>query len=200
MVANARTLATTLSEPGIGVVGGGTDTHMVLLDLSSLGLLGSEAEAALARAGVTSNKNPVPFDAGSPSRWTGLRLGVSAATTRGCSRSDMEVLGACTRPHRGRRVVPRRQARDRRTRQPHLLVSGMRAHYLFAIAENDDQKDPGAKTALREAFAAAGLPAEIDVYAGTLHGWCPPDSAVYDGAQAERAWSRLLALFETALA
>ena len=82
---------------------------------------------------------------------------------------------------------------------PHLLVDKIRAHYLFAIAENDDKKDPQAKTALREAFAAAGLPAEIEVYAGTLHGWCPPDSAVYDEAQAERAWSRLLALFETAL-
>ena len=83
---------------------------------------------------------------------------------------------------------------------PHLLVDRIRAHYLFAIAENDDQKDPEAKTALRDAFAAAGLPAEIEVYAGTLHGWCPPDSAVYHEAQAERAWSRLLALFETALA
>ena len=71
---------------------------------------------------------------------------------------------------------------------------------LFAIAENDDKKDPEAKNVLREAFAAAGLPAEIEVYAGTLHGWCPPDSAVCHEAQAERAWSRLLALFETALA
>ena len=83
---------------------------------------------------------------------------------------------------------------------PHRLVGKMQAHYLFAIAENDDKKQPEAKTALREAFAAAGLPAEIEVYAGTLHGWCPPDSAVYHEAQAERAWSRLLTLFETALA
>ncbi len=83
---------------------------------------------------------------------------------------------------------------------PHRLVDRIRAHYLFAIAENDDQKDPKAKTVLRDAFAAAGLPAEIEVYADTLHGWCPPDSAVYHEAQAERAWSRLLALFEAALA
>ena len=83
---------------------------------------------------------------------------------------------------------------------PHLLVGRMRAHYLFAIAENDDQKQPEAKDVLRDAFAAAGLPAEIEVYAGALHGWCPPDSAVYHEAQAERAFSRLLALFETALA
>ena len=83
---------------------------------------------------------------------------------------------------------------------PHLLVDKIRAHYLFAIAENDDKKDPEAKNVLREAFAAAGLPAEIEVYEGTLHGWCPPDSAVYNEAQAELAWSRLLALLETALA
>ena len=83
---------------------------------------------------------------------------------------------------------------------PHLLVEDMDAHYLFAIAENDDMNDPEAKNVLRETFASAGLPAEIEVYEGALHGWCPPDSAVYNEAQAERAWSRLLVLFETALA
>jgi len=82
---------------------------------------------------------------------------------------------------------------------PHLLVPKMKAHYLFAIAENDDEGEPEAKTVLREAFASGGLPAEIEVYQGTLHGWCPPDSRVYNEAQAERAWSRLLALFDTAL-
>ena len=83
---------------------------------------------------------------------------------------------------------------------PHLLVPKMQADYLFAIAENDDSNDPEAKNVLRESFAGAGRSAEIEVYAGTLHGWCPPDSAVYHEAQAERAWSRLLALFKTALA
>ena len=102
-------------------------------------------------------------------------------------------IGAGASFHGGRLVT---DAPD----SPHLLVDKMQAHYLFAIAENDDKKDPEAKNALREAFAAAGLPAEIDVYEGTLHGWCPPDSAVYHEAQAERAWSRLLALFEAALA
>ena len=102
-------------------------------------------------------------------------------------------IGAGASFHGGRLVT---DAPD----SPHRLVDEIRARYLFAIAENDDKKDPEAKTALREAFAAAGLPAEIEVYAGTLHGWCPPDSAVYNEAQAERAWSRLLALFETALA
>ena len=83
---------------------------------------------------------------------------------------------------------------------PHLLVPEMKAHYLFAIAENDDNNQPEAKDVLRDAFALAGLPAEIEVYAGAMHGWCPPDSNVYHEAQAERAWSRLLALFESALA
>lgn len=83
---------------------------------------------------------------------------------------------------------------------PHLLVPKMKAHFLFAIAENDDQKEPHAKDVLREAFAKAQLPAEIEVYAGAMHGWCPPDSRVYNEAQAEKAWSRMLALFKTALA
>ncbi len=82
---------------------------------------------------------------------------------------------------------------------PHLLIPDMQADYLIAIAENDDQRDPEAKTVLKESFAKAGLAAEIEVYAGAMHGWCPPDSAVYNEAQAERAWSRLLALLSTAL-
>jgi len=82
---------------------------------------------------------------------------------------------------------------------PHLLIPKIKAHYLFAIAENDDQRDPKAKDVLREAFAAAKVPAEIEVYAGTLHGWCPPDSQVYKPDQAERAWSRMLVLFKSAL-
>jgi len=83
---------------------------------------------------------------------------------------------------------------------PHLLVPKMKAQFLFAIAENDDERDPKAKVLLREAFDNAGLPAEIEVYQGTMHGWCPPDSRVYNEAQAERAWSRMLTLFKTALA
>ncbi len=83
---------------------------------------------------------------------------------------------------------------------PHLLVPRMRASFLFAIADNDDQRDPDAKGTLREAFDAAGLDAEIEVYEGAMHGWCPPDSAVYSEEHAERAWERMLALFGKALA
>jgi carboxymethylenebutenolidase len=83
---------------------------------------------------------------------------------------------------------------------PHLLVPQMQAQYLFAIAANDDENQPEAKDVLRDAFTQAGLQAEIEVYDGAMHGWCPPDSQVYDESKAERAWSRLLALFTRALA
>jgi carboxymethylenebutenolidase len=83
---------------------------------------------------------------------------------------------------------------------PHLLIPQMKAHFLIAIAENDDQKQPEAKNVLRDSFAKAKLPAEIEVYKGTLHGWCPPDSQVYNQEQAAKAWDRLLVLFKEALA
>ena len=83
---------------------------------------------------------------------------------------------------------------------PHLLIPQMKAHCLIAIAENDDKREPEAKNVLRESFAKAHIPAEIEVYAGTLHGWCPPDSHVYNKEQAEKAWSRMLALFSNSLA
>lgn len=82
---------------------------------------------------------------------------------------------------------------------PHRLAKTMHASVLVAIAANDDEREPEAKGVLREAFAAAHRPAEIEVYAGSLHGWCPPDSPVYDEPGAERAWARLLALLGTAL-
>ncbi len=83
---------------------------------------------------------------------------------------------------------------------PHLLVPQMNAQFLFAVAENDDMRDPEAKNVLRDTYAKAKLPAEIEVYAGAMHGWCPPDSTVYNQALAEKAWARLLALYSKALA
>jgi carboxymethylenebutenolidase len=83
---------------------------------------------------------------------------------------------------------------------PHLLAPKIKAGLLIAIAANDDEKEPNAKILLREAFDSAGVNAEIEVYEGTLHGWCPPDSPVHNEAQAERAWTRLLELFEKELA
>jgi len=102
-------------------------------------------------------------------------------------------IGAAASFHGGRLVTDGDES-------PHLLIPKMKAQFLVAIATNDDEREPETKNVLRRSFDEAGLPAEIEVYAGAMHGWCPPDSAVYNEAQAERAWSRLLALFEKTLA
>jgi carboxymethylenebutenolidase len=81
---------------------------------------------------------------------------------------------------------------------PHLLIPKMKAQFLVAVAENDDQRDPNSKNTLKEAFEKASLAAEIEVYPAG-HGWCPPDTQVYNREQSERAWARMLALFEKAL-
>ncbi len=78
---------------------------------------------------------------------------------------------------------------------PHALLSRMKAAVLICIARNDDEREPEAKNELRQAAASAQVPAEIEVYAAQ-HGWCTIDSPVYDEAQAERAWARMLATFE----
>ena len=89
---------------------------------------------------------------------------------------------------------------------PHLLAPKIKARLYFGIAANDDAKQPDAKDKLKEAFAAAKVPAEIEVYAATLHGWCVPDmpmqngTPIYNKPEAERAWSKLLELYKTALA
>ena len=83
---------------------------------------------------------------------------------------------------------------------PHLQAAKTKAQFLIQIADNDDKKAPTEKDVLKDTFAKAGLPAEIEVYAGAAHGWCPPDSQVYNEPQAEKAWSRLLALYGKALA
>jgi len=82
---------------------------------------------------------------------------------------------------------------------PHLQASKSKAEFLVAIAANDDMRAPTDKTALRDTFAEMNLPAEIEVYTNSAHGWCPPDSQVYSEPQAEKAWSRLLALYEKTL-
>jgi carboxymethylenebutenolidase len=83
---------------------------------------------------------------------------------------------------------------------PHLQVAKTKAQLLVAIAANDDARSPNEKNVLKETFAKVNLPAEIEVYEGAAHGWCPPDSGVYNEPQAEKAWSRLLALYGKALA
>jgi glycine hydroxymethyltransferase len=93
VVDNAQTLAATLSNHGIRLISGGTDTHMLLLDLSPQGLRGQQLQDSLAEVNLTSNKNPIPFDSAKPTEWAGLRLGVGAATTRGLMQRDFTLLG-----------------------------------------------------------------------------------------------------------
>jgi carboxymethylenebutenolidase len=83
---------------------------------------------------------------------------------------------------------------------PHLEAARSKAEFLIAIAANDDMRAPKDKDVMKETFAKADLPAEIEVYTGALHGWCPPDTTVYNEPQAEKAWSRLLVLYGKALA
>ena len=82
---------------------------------------------------------------------------------------------------------------------PHLQAAKTKAQFLIAIASNDDQRVPNEKNVLKETFEKAKLPAEVEVYSGA-HGWCPPDSRVYNEPDAEKAWTRLLALYGKALA
>ncbi len=87
---------------------------------------------------------------------------------------------------------------------PHLLVPKIKAQFYFGIAASDDEKQPDAKTKLREAFDAAKVPVKIEVYEGTLHGWCVKDmplqagKPIYNEPQAERAWNELIALYKRA--
>lgn len=83
---------------------------------------------------------------------------------------------------------------------PHLLAAKAKAHLLIAIAANDDERTPNEKNVLKETFAKAKVPAEIEVYAGAAHGWCPPDSRAYNAPASEKAWSRLLELYKKGLA
>lgn len=82
---------------------------------------------------------------------------------------------------------------------PHLLVPKMKASFFFAVAQNDDEKEPQVKVKLKEAYAAAGVPAKIEVFDGAMHGWCVKGSPVYNEAAAERAWAELIALYKKQL-
>ncbi len=94
VVANAKVLAQTLAEEGFRVISGGTDTHVMLIDVFSKGMLGSEAEKALGEAGITVNKNAIPFDTNPPMRPSGIRLGTPALTTRGMKEAEMRQVGS----------------------------------------------------------------------------------------------------------
>jgi glycine hydroxymethyltransferase len=93
IVANAKALAAALSDAGYRIISGGTDTHLMLVDVYAKGMLGSEAEAALGEAGITVNKNAIPFDTNPPLKPSGVRIGTPALTTRGMKEAEMRVIG-----------------------------------------------------------------------------------------------------------
>src|SRR5207245_701448 len=93
IVANARVLAETLAGRGFRMISGGTDTHLMLVDVFSKGMLGSEAEKALGEAGITVNKNAIPFDTNPPMKPSGVRIGTPAITTRGMKEAEMKQVG-----------------------------------------------------------------------------------------------------------
>ncbi len=93
VVANAKVLAETLAAEGFRIISGGTDTHLMLVDVFSKGMLGSEAEKALGEAGITVNKNAIPFDVNPPLKPSGIRIGTPALTTRGMKEAEMRQVG-----------------------------------------------------------------------------------------------------------
>ena len=93
VVANAKVLAETLAAEGFRIISGGTDTHVMLVDVFSKGMLGSEAEKALGEAGITVNKNAIPFDVNPPLKPSGIRIGTPALTTRGMKETEMRQVG-----------------------------------------------------------------------------------------------------------
>jgi glycine hydroxymethyltransferase len=93
VVANAKVLAETLAAEGFRIISGGTDTHLMLVDVFSKGMLGSEAEKALGEAGITVNKNAIPFDVNPPLKPSGIRIGSPALTTRGMKEAEMRQVG-----------------------------------------------------------------------------------------------------------
>ena len=82
---------------------------------------------------------------------------------------------------------------------PHLLIPDIKSRVYCGVADNDDKKEPAAKDTLRTSFAAAHLPADVEVYDGANHGWCVKGNASYNEAAAERAWAHLVALYKSAL-
>ena len=115
VVDNARALAAQMQHEGFRIVSGGTDTHLMLVDVFSQGVRGKEAEAALDLARITVNKNAIPFDVNPPMNPSGIRLGSPAATTRGFDQAEMREVGSCIgellRDHTSQQTIAKVRAR-----------------------------------------------------------------------------------------
>jgi glycine hydroxymethyltransferase len=145
-VANARTLAREFIRQGYRLVAGGTDTHLILLDLTPTGLTGREAEEALDQAGITVNKNSIPFDQRSPRTTSGIRIGTPALTTRGMKEPEMEIIAGLIH-----------QALSATTDTPRLLqlegqVKELCRNYPLLFSEEWLMNQPGPSCAARGSF------------------------------------------------
>ena len=158
--------------------------------IKAMGTLSPQTHVIDARAFTTYLDTVAATDTAKKMGTTGYCMGGPMTMRTAAERPDR--IGAAGSFHGGGLVTA---APD----SPHLLIPKMKAQYLFAIAENDDKTQPEAKTVLKDSMAKAKLAAEIEVYQGSMHGWCPPDMPVYNQALAEKAWARLLATFKTAL-
>ena len=137
-------MAQTLVDEGFRIISGGTDTHLMLVDVFSKGMLGSEAEKALGEAGITVNKNAIPFDTNPPMKPSGIRIGTPALTTRGMKENEMRQIGrwiaaGAQQPHR-RAGAGQDQARSaracaKRSRSiPERRARAMAGHALEAFS------------------------------------------------------------------
>jgi len=131
VVANAKALAGKMMEEGFRVISGGTDTHLMLVDVFARGLLGSEAENALGQAGITVNKNAIPFDQNPPLKPSGIRMGTPALTTRGMKEKEMVQTGAwiaqALNNHKDTQVLARIRKQVLELAEAFPLYSGLRA-------------------------------------------------------------------------
>ena len=174
---------------GEGASFGQPETRNIVLPLA--GNLNADTHFTDARAFVSFLDQQVAVDTGRKIGTTGYCMGGPMVMRTVAAVPDR--LGAGATFHGGGLAT---DADD----SPHLLIPNTTAQMLHCVAANDDENNPEAKNILRDAYASAGISAEIEVYEGAMHGWCPPDSQVYHEAQAERAWGRLLVLLESALA
>lgn len=150
------------------------------------------------------NPDKIQADAGSYIDWLDRQAEVDTAHKIGtqgyCMGGPYTVFAAHARPARVGAAVSCHGANlvNDTAQSPHKLLAQTQASFIFAIAQNDDARSPGDKTALKDAAAAAGRPADVAVYPAQ-HGWCTIDAPVYDQTQAEIVWSKLLALYGKAL-
>ena len=131
VVANAKTLARKMMDEGFRVISGGTDTHLMLIDVFARGILGSEAENALGQAGITVNKNAIPFDQNPPLKPSGIRMGTPALTTRGMKENEMVQTGAwiaeALNNHKDTHVLARIRKQVLELAEAFPLYTGLRA-------------------------------------------------------------------------